>query len=204
MRAALVLLAACGVSVKGGNARDLSLDASATDAATDTPAVAPPDARACTGGDANATVGTTCLVYVKAALAWTDARTACQAMTADLAIVTDKPTNDAIASMIGSAADPASTVFLGGTDAVTEGTWLWVDTTQFWQGSANGTAKQTFTNWGPPPTPDQPNNGNGMYQEDCLVIRGDEGATWFDRPCLTEAAAGTTPGEYGYICAYPI
>ena len=206
MRAALLLvcLAACGVTVKGGNALDATLDASGDCASGIDPTVAPPDARTCTGGNLNSTVGPACLVYFKDVKNWADARIACQAIPgADPAIVTDQAQNDAIATMVGTAADPASTVFLGGTDAVTEGTWLWVDTTPFWLGAANGTAKQTFTNFGPVATPNQPNNGNGKFEEDCLVIRGDSGATWFDRPCADEGSTAS-PGVYGYICAYAL
>ena len=99
-----------------------------------------------------------------------------------------------IGTLIGTAADPASTVFLGGSDAATEGTWLWPDNNQFWLGGANGTASQSYTNWGT----NQPNNGSGQYQEDCLVMRGDRADTWFDRPCDAEPNAPT--GAYGYIC----
>lgn len=204
MRAALVLLCACGVTITGGgNPRNEKPDAAGSGSDIDA-AVAPPDARTCTGGDANANDGTTCFVYFTAPLAWADARTACLGIPgADLAIVTAQAQNDLIAGMIGTAADPASTVYLGGTDLVTEGTWLWVDTTPFWLGVANGTAQQTFTNWGPLGAPTQPNNGAGQFEEDCLVIRGDKGASWFDRPCADEGAAAS-PGAYGYICAYPL
>jgi hypothetical protein len=203
MRLALVLLCACGVTVKGGNARNELVDSGTgggDDGAIDA-AVAPPDApRTCDGGDSHGTSGTSCFVYFTTAKNWADARTACQGIPgADLAIVTSKEQNDVIGSLIGTAPDPASTVFIGGTDAATEGTWLWVDNTQFWMGGPAGTAGNAFANF----KSTQPNDGNGLFAEDCLVIRGDSTDLWFDRPCADEGATAS-PGLYGYICQYSL
>lgn len=194
---ALVLLVGCKAQLHESAAGAAVADASTpgNDAAV-APIDGSPDARPCAGGDARASDGTNCFVYVAKPARWLDAKAACEAMTAKLATITTAAQNALIGTLIGTAADPASTVFLGGSDAATEGTWLWLDNTQFWLGGAGGTAKQMYTNWGT----NQPNNGNGQYQEDCLVMRGDSADKWFDRPC--DAEANAPPGSYGYVCEF--
>lgn len=217
MRAVSALLLAsalmgCGVKIDGahGEVQTPPPDADDNGGGSDSGiTVLPPDApslRTCTGGDAHGDDGTDCFVYFKTELNFANAQAACQQIFADahLAIVLTQAENTLIGSLIGTAADPASTVFLGGTDQVTEGTWKWVDNTDFWLGGPNGQAKQPFTFWGADPTnPSQPNNDNGKSQEDCLVMRGDTQDTWFDRPCDTEAGA-SSPGLYGYICEFKL
>ena len=76
--------------------------------------------------------------------------------------------------------------FIGATDAVTEGTFLWDD----------GTAL-TYTNY----RAGEPNNGSGQYEEDCLVLAGKKSVDmWDDRPCTTAVVAGA--GAYSYVCEY--
>ncbi len=191
----LGLLAACGVQ----------LDSPGTDAAAhgtddavvaiDSPMLVVPDAavdaapRPCTGGDAFVAVGTSCFVFTKALTTWANAATACTAMTAHLAKIDSAATNTAVTTLVGTV-----DVFLGGTDQVTEMTWLWPDNTPI-----PLTAGATFENW----RTGEPNNGAGTHEEDCLVLEGSKTppGTWDDRPCVPEATT-TTPGMYGYVCQY--
>jgi hypothetical protein len=192
----LPLAAACGVHLDSAGGLDASTRATADapvaiDGSTTSLLDAAPDAapRPCTGGNAQVTAGTACFVYTATATTWTDAGTACTAMMAHLAIVDSATTNATITTLVGT-----NDVFLGGTDAATEGTWLWTDNTPI---ALTGT--MPFQNW----RSGEPNNGAGGHEEDCLVLEGSKtpAGTWDDRPCAPEATT-TTPGRYGYVCQY--
>jgi len=62
--------------------------------------------------------------------------------------------------------------YLGGTDATTPDTWVWLAGGQFWKGVANGTATG-YTHW----SANEPNASG-----DCVVVQGNGGA-WDDRIC---------------------
>lgn len=69
-------------------------------------------------------------------------------------------------------------VWMGGNDATTEGSWVWQDGVQFWQGGAGGAAPDgVFSYW----RGGEPNNGDGI--EDCGTVDDGGGARWDDRPC---------------------
>jgi hypothetical protein len=68
-------------------------------------------------------------------------------------------------------------VWIGGSDAATENTWLWADGEQFWAGRANGVPVGglfTFWNGGEP-------NDDGT--EDCAHIRDNNSGDWNDVGC---------------------
>lgn len=141
-----------------------------------------PDARPCTGGDGHATDGTSCFVFFLAPKIWVDARTACEALPGHLAIVKNAADNMLVAGLAHGHA-----TFIGATDMVTEGTFLWVDGTPLgYQHFRTGV----------------PDNGGGTYEEDCLVIEGNKTPddTWDDRPCDPSQVA--TSGNFPYVCEY--
>jgi hypothetical protein len=178
---ALVLAAGCGVRLADDPMAHAITDAhpGADAPATPADAAAPPvDARPCTGTLAP---GGACLVFVTGPATWVDAKAACVAMAAHLAIL-DSAAKDSVAEALLTV-----DTFIGGTDAVTEGSFLWVD------GTPVG-----FTNW----HTGEPNNGAGAYEEDCIVVAGARvGKGWDDRPCAPETGA-LVGGKYAYLCEY--
>jgi hypothetical protein len=178
----LLFVAACGVQVNNGGAtqHNVSPDAPAPPD-IDAPVVPLIDAAPCTGAsDAEGN----CYTFHATLLDWTDAQADCTSRNEHLAIVRTAEQNAAIATLI----DATTIAYIGATDAVTEGTFLWDDGTGL-----------TFSNF----NLGEPNNGAGTHEEDCLVMRGDKSDQWDDRPCGPEAGAGgtgQTPVTYPYIC----
>lgn len=179
----LALVSACGAKLQVG---DPVTDAAAVvhpDAAMALPPDAPPDARGCDGGDAHM-VGPdgSCLVLVTTVANYATANAVCTGMSAHLAYLKTADLDTAAEAFIG-----ARDVLVGGTDAATEGTWLWDDGTPL-----------TFTNW----RTGEPNNGGGAYEEDCLVIDGSRpGSAWDDRACADPGVTGAV-GQFAYLCQY--
>ncbi len=143
------------------------------------------DARACTEGDTRVTDPMTgaCYSLFTTARTRNEARTTCNAIGggAMLASVQSATENQLITTLIGQ-----SSAFLGGTDEVTEGTFKWDDGTDV-----------VLTNW----YTGEPNNGLGMFEEDCIVIHGTLAGKWDDRPCAPGAA--TVDGVYAFVCERP-
>jgi hypothetical protein len=163
---------------------DASVDAHlpALDAMLD---AAQPDAFVCAGGNDHVVDPEgDCFIWFSTPLVWTAAKAACEARGMHLAIVLRQDQNDAITGLLGTLPDPGSAAYLGGTDMATEGTWLWIDGTPL-----------GFAPW----EVGQPSGGSGQYEEDCLVIRGDESGHWSDRPCGPEPNAPATT-SFGYVC----
>lgn len=177
---ALVLLAGCGVQIDGSKAIDAS-----TNPPIDAPiADAPPDVRPCTGGDMNMTVGGQCLMlYTATPRSWTDANTACMNAGAHLAVLATQQQHTAAKALAGT-----NNTWIGLTDVANENQFRWVDNTPF-----------SFTAWDPM----EPNNGQGAYEEDCIVIAGARAGDWDDRPC-SDQVAGVTAGccTYAYLCQF--
>ena len=48
--------------------------------------------------------------------------------------------------------------------------------------------------------PNDGNDGPDGVAEDCMIIEGDQGGTWDDRPCDPTQVA--TAGSYAYVCQY--
>ncbi|MBX3161673.1 MAG: hypothetical protein KF773_37275 [Deltaproteobacteria bacterium] len=175
---ASLVMAACGAQVTGDDSIDNQLTDAANPDALVAPPDAPPDARPCAGGDNRATDATgTCFLYFASAKTRANAEADCIAHDAHLAKILSAEQNAVVRSITGG-----TVAFLGATDAVAEGTFLWPDNTPL-----------TYTNY----RAGEPNNGSGQYQEDCLVIEA--AGTWDDRPC---APPPVNSGSYAYVCGY--
>jgi hypothetical protein len=134
----------------------------------------PPDARACTGGNAHAEDGNgACFVFFLAPLNRTSAEAACVGLDMHLASIHSAASNTVVQNLISN-----KITWLGATDAVTEGTFVWGDGTPF-----------DFQNF----RAGEPNNGAGLGQEDCLTIEGNMGGTWDDQPCGV---------AFSYVCGF--
>jgi hypothetical protein len=176
---AIVLAAACSAQL--GDA--IGNHTAVVDARGSVPVDAMPDARPCAGGDAHVTDGAGhCFMLFTTAATFAQAKAACVTIDAHLAKIESASQNELVATL-GSGHD----MFLGATDAVTEGTFLWQDNTPL-----------TFRMF----HLGEPNNGgSGGYEEDCLVMAGlrTPADTWDDRPCTT-GLAPVTSGSYAYVC----
>ena len=141
-----------------------------------------PDARI----DARATDPTTGACYVLFTTPTTRdaARAACQALdpTARLASIQTSTEDTLITSLVGT----TISAWLGGSDEALEMTFVWDDG-----------APVVLTHW----YTGEPNNGLGMFEEDCMVVHGVFAGAWDDRPCVP--VVGGPPAEYGYICERP-
>jgi len=141
------------------------------------------DAKPCSGGDAamlDPTYGH-CYLYYAAPLDYLSARSACTA-TAGFHLARIETANEQplIAGLVGTTA----IAWIGGNDLAAEGVYVWDD----------GSLIQ-LTSWNAM----EPNNGQGMFEEDCITINGPAGGRWDDRPCNATITT-LVPGEYGYVC----
>jgi hypothetical protein len=179
----LVLVTVIGCAQVAGLDEASGRDA-ATDGASDgmRDGAASADARVCAGGDARASDPATgaCYMYFTTPQPRDAARATCAALDAGVVLASIQSANEnaLIAGLIG-----ANLAFLGGNDEVAEGTFRWED------GSA-----VVLTNW----NLNEPNNGLGMYEEDCIVMSGADAGKWDDRPC--NATGLLVPGMYGFVC----
>jgi hypothetical protein len=113
-------------------------------------------------------------------LPWTDARTRCQALLADLAVIADAPENMFVLTLVQP---PATRLWLGLGDAVTEGSFIWVD----------GTALPSMS---PFWSAGEPNDGDSQIpgSADCVAMLGPDEllpGTWRDQVCT---------GTRGVLC----
>jgi len=179
MRCWLIVLAGCSASVDGGGSG--AVDAAAEPDALIDDAAPPIDARACAGGDARAPVSDgSCLVRFDAAKTFADASAACVAFGAKLAVI-----NSAARDQVATTLAGATNLFIGLSDQAAETTFVWAD------GTALG-----YKNF----YPGEPNDGNGDFPEDCIIVNGARGGQWDDRPCATQIAG--PPGIYPYFCLF--
>lgn len=170
----LVLVMACGARL--GTAPDGRTADAGRDAAL------PPDSVMCAGGDAHAAAPDgTCLVWFATPKIWVDAKAACEAQGWHLASLTTAAVDSVAETLCGT-----SDTFSGGNDLAVEGTFVWDHGEPF-----------VYTNW----ELNEPSNGAGTYEEDCLVIAASRPAKgWDDRPCdPTQVAAS---GSFPYLCQY--
>lgn len=184
------LAAGCGATAGGpGDDQSGGPDAPRADARIVVDAPALPDARPCVEGDMHVvdpTTGTCYTAHTMARVPWADARAQCQAIGSDLAVIRSAADNQLLTTLLG-----ANEAFLGGNDLTTEGTFLWVDGSPV-----------TYSNWriNTPPALNEPNNGSGNYQEDCIVLQGQLAGVWDDRPC--DSTEVTPPaGTHFFLCA---
>jgi hypothetical protein len=120
-----------------------------------------------------------CYFIDSAALTWAEARTSCQARGSgwDLVTIGSTTQNDLVASSTGFEA------WLGATDAVDEGRWLWVDEdAPFFEVDVASTTG--FANW----SDGEPNDYDGS---DCLRILTT--GEWADWPC---------DSTRGFVCSH--
>lgn len=141
-----------------------------------------PDAQPCTGGDSRRVDPATgaCYMFFATPLTRNDARVVCQGFgpTTRLASIQSATESSLITSLVGTA-----DAFIGGSDEVTEGTFVWDD----------GTPIQ-LTNW----DAGEPNNAVGQFEEDCIEILGSRGGVWNDVPCAPPP--GLDIGMYPFVC----
>jgi len=107
-----------------------------------------------------------------------NATSRCQSIGMELAVVESAAEDDFITD------HTSEHTFVGGTDAVTEGTWVWTVTGQtFWTGGPSGSAVSgAYTNW----ESGQPSDGVGG--RDCMVKDPIGDGKWETRACTTAEA----------------
>lgn len=194
LAAALSILAAgCGEALVGnpysgvdGGGADPVIDAAPATADAGAPDAALPDAAPpCAGGDAQVTGSSgNCYMLFTTPATWQAAADVCAAQSpaAHLATMTDALEDELVMELAGDL-----DAWVGGNDLAVGGTWVW----------PTG-EPMIYENWGL----GEPNNGNGSYEEDCMIVRKigiqDDPTfnvdTWDDRPCSH---------EYRFICERP-
>jgi hypothetical protein len=141
---------------------------------------APDSAQPCIGGEAREVDPNTgaCFMYFTTPMTRDAARSVCNGFgpTAHLAIIKSASENALITRLIGT-----GHAFIGASDEVTEGTFLWADGTPF-----------QLTNW----TLGEPNDSGA--NEDCVEIVGATNGTWNDVPCAPTPTNGL--GVYSFVC----
>nr|BDE75813.1 C-type lectin [Ophioplocus japonicus] len=110
-----------------------------------------------------------CYRYFALPKSWADAHTYCQDLEADLASIHSADENNIINGLIGG-----QRAWIGLSDQITEGQFVWTDETSFF-----------FSKWGP----NQPDNDNG--HEDCVHLGYPESGLWNDQSCTS---------EFGFVC----
>ena len=106
------------------------------------------------------------------ALSWSDASAACLEAGLQLASVRSAAEN---ALLVTAAA--GNKVWIGGTDAASDGTWVW----------SPSDSPLSYTNW----HPGEPNN---EYNQDCLLFNFDAFGKWDDNYCTL---------KFKYVCQVP-
>ena len=112
-------------------------------------------------------------LFCASARTWADAATACISLGMRLVRIDDAAEGAWVRAQATSAS--LDSPWLGGSDAATEGRWVWADGTQFWMGRADGSpVGGLYAAW----ASGEPNDDDG---EDCLELRppGD----WNDGEC---------------------
>jgi hypothetical protein len=179
---AVVFVAGCGAHLGTAGGDDEQLATPDAKVWRDGGADAPVDARPCMGGSkAQVAPDGSCFVFVSTPKTYVDAKAACAAMTAHLVYLKSAALDAFAETFVGT-----TDTWIGLSDRATEGTFVWDDNTAL-----------AYTNWGA----GEPNNGGGMYQEDCGLLAGaklDKG--WDDRPC--DPTEVPTSGSFAYLCQY--
>jgi hypothetical protein len=140
-----------------------------------------PDAAACLGGDARSVDPATghCYVFFATPMTRDAARSACAGLgaTTRLASIQSAAESAVVTNLIG-----LNNALIGGSDEVTEGTFVWDDGSPV-----------LLANW----NAGEPNDAGG--QEDCIEVIGARGGAWNDVPC-TPPPPPTTLGMYSFVC----
>jgi hypothetical protein len=109
---------------------------------------------------------------------WTNARATCSGAMHKMVQIENAAENAYVRSAANMVFPVGVNLHIGGTDGVTEGTWVWDGSDPFWQGTQAGTPiGGRFASW----DPDEPNNSGGS--EDCSEMKID--GTWNDLSCGT-------------------
>ncbi|XP_041841851.1 ladderlectin-like isoform X2 [Melanotaenia boesemani] len=106
-----------------------------------------------------------CFRFVQKPLTWSEAEENCQSMKAHLASIHSAEEYQQIQKMIADQTPVYPTAWLGGTDSVQEGEWLWADGSCF-----------LFSYW----CQGEPNNHGNQH---CLVMNYSEKKCWDDQKC---------------------
>ena len=142
----------------------------------------------------------TCYYYVGSApLAWDAAQSACVGLGGHLAYLESAAESVLVGTIAPGDADAVAAglqdIWVGGTDAPTEGDWHWIDGVSYFD-DVGGVAIG-YINW----RGVEPNNSTGQNPdgENCMIIEGDNnlvdrGPQWDDRNCLV---------AYPYLCEVP-
>ena len=139
------------------------------------------DDGACPGGCSGALRGMAAYFVCTGARTWSAASAVCSGRGAHLARVDDNAENNWIRSQAD--ARGVGSVWLGGSDAASEGRWVWSDGARFWTGAAGGSAVGgAYARW----SADEPNDDGG---EDCLEQGADR--SWNDDECEE---------THGFVC----
>ncbi|XP_075993516.1 galactose-specific lectin nattectin-like [Genypterus blacodes] len=117
--------------------------------------------------------GTRCFNYFGIGKIWVDAELACQAIGGNLASVHSAGEDAFLRNLIFNKSGSHRRTWIGGSDAVKEGVWLWSDGSKF-----------VFKRW----LPGQPGNTGG--KEHCMEMN--IGNKWNDVQCIV---------AYPFICA---
>jgi hypothetical protein len=114
--------------------------------------------------------------------AWSAAEAACVNAGMHLVRVDDAAEN----AFIRATADTVNfdgAIWLGGSDAMSERRWVWVDGTPFWMGGPGGMpVANRYSNW----ATGEPNDGTPNI--DCAAMQAGGAATWRDVRCMTRNA----------------
>ena len=102
---------------------------------------------------------------VREELSWREARQRCLEMGGHLAVVTDEPRNSFLTALLRS--QGVNAAWLGATDELIEGQWVWVDS-----------SPMLYRNWDQ--VGRQPNNKQGLEHYLVLLVRN--GGKWCDQP----------------------
>jgi hypothetical protein len=140
------------------------------------PPVVVPPAELCTG----LTLGASCYELFNSFLSWDAAEQQCVGWGGHLASIGSPEENaalDAWPAQLGLSTADGSGIWVGGTDAQSDGQFLWVDGSPF-----------TLQGW----APGQPDNGAGI---DCIEKRNDGAGQWYDRRCIDSLR---------YLCERPL
>ncbi len=111
-------------------------------------------------------------MLIKGALTWEEAKSACEALGGHLVTITSAEENAIVRGLL-----PPENIFIGMSDHVTEGTWVWVTGEEF-----------AYTNW----APGEPNNYGGDQDYGAIYGTGSSSAGMWDDESLNR----------GYICEW--
>jgi hypothetical protein len=167
----------------GGCAQIFGLEATtgSSDAGADAQNL--PDAQACVGGDGRSVDPETghCYVFFATSMTRDAARSTCAGLgaTTRLASIQSVSESAVITSLIG-----LNDTLIGGSDEVTEGTFVWDDGSPI-----------LLANW----NPGEPNNAVGQFEEDCIVVLGSRSGLWNDVPCAPPPVPSAL-GMYPFVC----